>query len=272
MNAWIERGAPAPPRGWHEAALREQPAETGPVGAPHPAAVAPVAVRRNAQNRRALLLALLPLLLVAGSGTVGLARQAIQRRYQMSFAGGNLGRGEASRIAAGMCSRLTGEEAVAVDVTFQTAVSVRRGAAVGEWDVLCRTPRGAHYLLRVNAESRRVYGVNRIDETAQSAAQARGFAPAAALDDASAIPGPDVRVSRKMAEANALRYLSLLGIPKTGLRPLAHGDAPEAIFNSPQYNFTYVREVPGVGKRLLKVSVSSRDGRLHHAWNPSFSR
>lgn len=274
------------------------PATAGRGAGVSPAAAAPDPTR--AANRRNLLVTSVPLLLVAALCLFAVVkRTAIDPLTDRRF--GNMSRSEARLLAGALCSRLTGEQARAVDVSQQAAFSCRRRAVVREWDVVCDTADG-QYLLRINADSGRVYAVNRLlrgrpgalaigapaghermsaaappaDEAEEERRMRAGYAPVA---------GP-ARLTREEAEARAREYLHLLGVPAQGLRRMDDAAAPLPVDGAGAaepgidagagyapvpdslWNFTYRRHVPGLGDRLLKVSVNGRSGELEHVWNP----
>lgn len=211
-------------------------------------------------NRRALLLASSPLLLMAAACVFAVGqRQVMERLNDKPF--GLLSRTEAKQVADEACTRLTGETSIPTQATYQSAYSDQRGDIVREWDVICSTP-GAQYLLRINADTRRVYAVNRLTEAVDFAEE-----PASSTADETAAEIQDMlpRVSRQEAEQQAKRYLGMMGVPAKGLKPILAGGSATG---GQQWNFTFQRNVPGKGSRLLKVSIDGHSGALEHLWNP----
>lgn len=226
-------------------------------------------------NRHPLLLASSPLLFMAAACVFAVGQRHVANRLSdKTF--GQLSRTQAKQVADEACTRLTGERAEPTHATYQSAYSVQRGAIVREWDIVCSTP-GAQYLIRINADTSRVYAVNRLKGTAS-------FPPESVLDtgDGNTLPAafPDEesaaaddtdlppRVSRHEAEQQAKRYLGMMGVPSQGLRPVSAGSS---VKNGAQWNFTFRRKVPGMGSRLLKVSIDGQSGALEHLWNPVFA-
>ena len=236
------------------------------------------ALRTAPANRRNLIITSLPLALfalvcvvsfvarAAAPGAAGLDRRTF----------GKTTRAEATTIARSVLHEMTGETPEAVEVSTQTAFAHRRAETVREWNVLFDTP-GGRYLLRLNAETGTVYAVNRLNV---------GSRP---RDTGGA------GVSRRQAETRARAYLGLLGVPTRELTLLpeanrlmpdpghparrrvsgsagAGGDADANAEGYDDgtglYNFTYRRPVPGLGSRLLKISVNRANASLEHVWNP----
>jgi hypothetical protein len=234
------------------------------------------------RNRRALWIASSPLLLLAGACLFSVVqRQVIDRMTDKPF--GKLSRTQAQQIATEVCGRLTGQPVQMNQATYQSAYSLKRGVVVREWDVLCSTP-DAQYLLRINAETRRVYAVNRLSDEVPAAkvavpSVAAGMAAGGAAGTSVAasnvetenqysIGGVTPRVSRHEAEQQAKRYLSMMGVPSQALHSVSEGTATTG---GEQWNFTFRRQVPGLGNRLLKVSIDGRNGGLEHIWNPVYA-
>jgi len=264
------------------------------VAAPVTVAGPPAPDPGRAANRRNLLITGVPLLLVAALCLFAVVkRSAIDPLVDQRF--GSTSRSEARLIAGTLCARLTGERVRAVDVSQQAAFSCRRQSVVREWDVVCDTPDG-QYLLRINADTGSVYAVNRL-QRARPGAYAIG-APtghdAPPADEAeeerrlrSGVGAP--ALTCEQAEAYAREYLRMLGVSEEGLRRVedprpsfepsttaSEGkdggegayDAATASEPNALWNFTYRRHVPGLGDRLLKVSINGRSGELEHVWNP----
>jgi hypothetical protein len=122
---------------------------------------------------------------------------------------------------------------------------------VREWDVICSAS-GSEYLLRINANTKQIFGVNRL----------------AAAEEAAS---PEAWCSEATAERRAKRYLGILGIPVDELQPVGRHSDATLEEGAPSWSFTYRLEVPGLGKRLLSVSVDAATGNLVCAWTPAFA-
>jgi hypothetical protein len=173
---------------------------------------------------------------------------------------------EAKQAASLLCSELMGTSATAIEVTRQCAYSSRRQNMVREWNVLCDSSEG-QYLVRINADTQRIYGINRMDNGSEKAADeyvTESFAEYSLTEP--------MAITRSLAEERALAYLRIVGVPSQGLKKLEITDAQYQTAGSEDivshWNFTYCRSVPGFGKRLLKVSINGETGRLEHVWNP----
>jgi len=261
--------------------LRTQEIAPIPAGAPGSSAF---------QNNRTLLLLSTPLLAVAALCLLTAAKRvAIDPLIDRPF--GTLSRTQASQMAGKLCTRLTGEAARPVDASAQAAFSCRRKSVVREWDVVCNTA-GGQYLLRINADSGAVCAVNRLqDWRPQAGGYAIGYPagpPANEAEEEARLSGEENMLTRAQAEARAMQYLSLIGVSKDGLRVVGEPDrvindganpvvaaadpgakpARAGIEASCLWNFTFRRRVPGIGDRLLKISIDGRDGELEHVWNP----
>jgi hypothetical protein len=292
------RGAPAPTT-LSRPVLRGASAAAAPQQA--------VSAATGPDDRRPLLLLSVPLLAVAALCFFSFVkREALDPLFDPPF--GAMSRSQARQVAGALCTRLTGEPARPTDASRQAAFSCRRKRVVREWEVVCDTADGGQYLLRLNADSGAVYAVNRLDRRAdnpQAGGYAIG-SPAVGATPPAAPPASEAEeearlsgsvatpvLTRAEAEASARRYLALIGVSSDGLRvvgepdcvsggeggdPAADRGASAAAASAPSacaspsgsclWNFTFRRRVPGVGDRLLKVSVDGRDGELEHVWNP----
>lgn len=224
------------------------------------------------RNRSLFSLAIVPLALLGitcGFSVVQRATASITQPTKYGQVFGNMSEQEARQAAIALCSKVTDGQATAKEVSRQCAYSWRRQTMVREWNVTCDSPEG-QYLIRINADTRRVYAINRLD------------APPAIIADGKTAPSPasppltePIIISRSLAEVRAKEYLQIVGIPLQGLKQLDSSSArfqtegsPDAI---PQWNFTFRRSVPGLGERLLKVSINGETGGLEHVWNPVFA-
>lgn len=214
--------------------------------------------RRN-QNRPLLSLALAPLAILGITCGFSLAQRATAAitcsdKAENRF--GHMSIDQAKQAAIQLCSELTRSEVTVTDISRQSAYSWRRHSMVREWNVTCDSSAG-QYLVRINADTRRVYAINRMDTVS---------AP---------ILTEPIFLTKTRAEERALAYLRIVGVPSEGLTQLNFSNqtmqAAGAEDLIPRWNFTYRRSVPGLGERLLKVSINGETGRLEHVWNPVFA-
>lgn len=207
-----------------------------------------VAARAGGGNRRSLLLSLTPLAIPISLALFSLGQRAVQAVVgEPTF--GRTSPAQARRIARDFCARITGpdHDNHISDMSQQTAFSQRRKTTIREWNVVC-SDADHEYLLRINADTRQVFGVNRTRTL-------------------SAPTGVEGGVSQAEAEDHAKRYLGMIGVASADLQPT--GKLTVKTEPAPAWNFTYRYRVPGIGKRILTVSVDSRTGDLLDAWNPA---
>jgi hypothetical protein len=223
---------------------------------------------RHKRNRSLFSLALIPVALLGitcGFSVVQRAAAAITHSDKAENVFGHMSMDEAKQSASKLCTELTGSPATATDVSRQCAYSWRRHSMVREWNVMCDSSEG-QYLVRINADSRRIYAINRMDNPATG--------KGASADSAEPLTEP-ILMTRTLAEERALKYLQIVGVPSQGLTQLEftnpHYETSSSEEAIPQWNFTYRRSVPGLGKRLLKVSINGETGGLEHVWNPVFA-
>jgi hypothetical protein len=223
--------------------------------------------RRPAGSRFAAVVALLPIGLLVFAGISAQAKRTIQAQVDVLRFGTS--DADAAKIAAEVCSQVLGTAAKPVAVTTQSAYSVRRNVNIREWNVVCTTPDG-QYLLRINAETKHVYAINRIGNVNTD--------PINGMDNSSSKeipePAPEIlagdahtRLSRDEAEVNARRYLQMLGVSDRAIEPVQDQKSYDGV-RGPLWNFTFRNATPGVGRRLVKVSVNGDSGDLEHVWNP----
>jgi len=190
---------------------------------------------------------------------------------------------EASGIAGDICEKLTGQGVDhEMQVTEETAYSKRRHSLVREWVVLCNTANGQQYLVRINSRTQQISAVNRLDTVAQGKTAATPADATMSYYSDSECSNAGV-ISTSEAELAVHHYLALAGIPEEGLEPVSYDD-PET---SPHFKtlknrvdfqtalgdemvrcYSYRRYVPGVGYRLIKISIDLHTGELVHLWNP----
>jgi hypothetical protein len=224
----------------------------------------------HAPTRPPLSLALVPLAILGitcGFSVVQRAAAAITDPEKYGQVFGNMTNHEAREEASLLCSQLTGSKATVTQVSRQCAYSARRQSMVREWNVLCDSSEG-QYLIRINADTRRIYAVNRIDTSSEIASKEVSTSP-----KAPSLTEPIV-MTRTVAEERARECLNIVGVSSQGLKSLSctatQHQAPGTGLKDvvPQWNFTYRRSVPGLGERLLKVSINGETGSLEHVWNP----
>jgi hypothetical protein len=207
--------------------------------------------------------------ITCGFSLVHRAAAAMTHSVKADSRFGNMSMDEARKAASVLCSQVTGSSAAVADVSRQCAYSWRRQTMVREWNVTCNSPQG-QYLVRINADTRRIYAINRMD--IPSVAASDGKTTHSELSPSLTEP---IIMTRTLAEERAKEYLRIVGVPSKGLnemeltqpefQPAGSGDGV------PQWNFTYRRSVPGYGKRLLKVSINGETGGLEHVWNPVYA-
>jgi hypothetical protein len=246
--------------------VRVRPEISNKSNSKHSSAVTAARPRRQA-NGVATFFAVLPILSLVGLGISAQAQRTIKQQTEVAKYGTSSR--DAAQVAARICTQILGRAATPVHVTTQTAFSIRRATAVREWNVVCSTSEG-QYLLRINADNHHVYAINRIGSIHND--------PVSGLDNgqaedmaAAVVTGEDaVHLSRQEAEANARRYLTMLGVPSRGLEPVAE-DKSHGVDSGPLWNFTFrtAGHRPDESKRILKVSINGGSGDLEHVWNPS---
>ncbi|MES2464166.1 MAG: hypothetical protein V4671_26690 [Armatimonadota bacterium] len=226
--------------------------------------------QNKVRNRSAFSLALLPLALLGvtcGFSLVQRTAAAMTHSKKESVKFGNMTEDEAKRAASLLCSQLTSSPTTAADVSQQCAYSWRRQTMVREWNVLCDSNQG-RYLVRINADTRRIYAINRMDTVSGDISKGEAATMPQTLTE-------PIIMTRTLAEERARAYLKIVGVPLNGLKQLESIDLQYEPSNSEdavaQWNFTYRRSVPGFGKRLLKVSVNGATGGLEHVWNPVYA-
>jgi hypothetical protein len=224
---------------------------------------ATTATRSRRGNRIATFFALLPILTLVGLGISAQAQRTIKQQVELAKYGSSST--DAARMAGEICSHLLGKTATPINVSTQTAYSKRRGITIREWNVICSTVDG-QFLLRINAETGHVYAINRIGSTTSDPVSGVDFNMD---EEASVLMGDEsVHLSRREAEANARRYLTMLGVPSRGLEPVQN-EMSNSLEGGLLWNFTFRTEGPDSDKRILKVSINGGSGGLEHVWNPS---
>lgn len=152
---------------------------------------------------------------------------------------------EASAAATRLCEQLIGGSVKAGEAILYEGYSVQRQKPLNQWDVVCDTPHG-DYLFRIDADTCRVFGINRLDKG--------NITPAAAAP-----------LSRAEAEAYSRRYLALLGVHAEKLRSPKLRSRSEGT----RWDFHY-RVAPSDRKnRLMIVSMEDGTGKLISAWSSS---
>jgi hypothetical protein len=202
---------------------------------------------RDKSSRRKLWLSLLPLLIPAALCLFSLAQRTLA-----ADTAGTMEQREAHRIASNFCTQITGHPIRVVEASQIKGTSYRKNKLVREWDVVCDSGED-RYLLRINAENGRVFGVNR-------------------LSQASTHPR-EVRITRRDAERTAKRYFTMLGV-----RPHAiQVSGQPSIFEQEDgtrgsaWNFRLQIHRADLGRRTMSLSIDALTGDLVCAWNPSSS-
>ena len=203
---------------------------------------------------------------------------AAQRHITLSLPSaaqfGKLSEAEARTLADKVCSEVTGGPSQSIDTSRQISHSVRRNCTLREWDVLCNTP-STLFLVRINANTGRVYAINRMggggEDPALALARLGGDKRFPSLEETrnenDSASRSETVLNRPEAEAQAKHFLEVIGVPAKALRPVLQTKTI-AVGDADQWNFTFRRSVPGQGDRLVKVSLDGRSGHLTHIWNP----
>jgi hypothetical protein len=208
---------------------------------------------RTTGNRQGYLVALLPLLLLGATSVAAFAHRVIASHAPDPIVG-DLSRSEADWVARLSCCRLTGDAARVVEAEPLSAFAVSHHAQVYGWNVRCRTADG-DYLVRVNAQTFRIYGVDRIIPSADN--------------DAGAAPEKNtLRLSRRDAERQARCYLHRVGLPAQDVARLALSHVSYSAFSA-VWTFRYLNSVPRRGIRTLSVTIDAHNGRLVNLWDPA---
>lgn len=226
---------------------------------------------KSAPHRASLPFVLAPLALLGITGGFSAVQRAAAAITHPGAAAadssaamfGRMSADEARRYAKDLCLAVTGAHVITTEASCQSAYSWRRHEVVREWNVLCDTSNG-QYLLRINAETRRLYAINRMDLP-----PAPGV-PSSSADTESGSGDDSGPITRQVAAARARQYLRLAGVDSRGLHQVdaTARDAESNGRTASQWNFTFRRPVPGYGERLLKISIDGRNGALEHVWNP----
>jgi hypothetical protein len=187
--------------------------------------------------------------------------------HSAEVAFGHMSRVDAYNVTNSFFMKLNGTPPTITDASTQSAYSVRRKSIVREWSVLCSAPDG-EYLLRINADTRRVYAINRMDDNNLVGGDGKNIMAYSNHNN----PGI---LSHREAELRARDYASLIGISPSSLTLIVdhvHQNDPTAYdSNEPEWNFTFRRVTGASASHLVTVSIRSKDGRLEHMWNPVFS-
>lgn len=203
-----------------------------------------------AGNCRRLLISVLPVLLV-GMACLSSYGLKIVRAEKMH---GQMTRSEAEYAARQALQRLTGARVQSAEVTATGAFSVGQRRATRTWDAVCRTAQGP-YLIRINADSRRLYAVNYLGALSGEAGPSAGRA-------SGALPS----LTRAEGEQRAKQLLEVAGVSAKALQATR---AQESVLGAPRWCFTFQRAAStGGNARLVKVALNSRTGALQHLWNP----
>lgn len=209
-----------------------------------------VAAADPAANKRNLILSLIPVLVPVAFCVFAVAQRAVTAVLPGAAYGQTSSR-QVRQLAGALCQQISGAAANPVETSQQTAFSQRTGRVVREWSVLCDTAR-ASYLVRINADTGRVFGVNRMDT-------AEGEATKGAL------------LSRTKAESYARRYLNLIGAPAQAVETYPGHTAAARRGARDTWCFNYRLKTKRAPGRILSVCVNGRSGALVYAWNPALA-
>lgn len=202
---------------------------------------------RRASNQGRLLFSLLPI----GATAFFCLVTAGQRALVAADASPSAEPKQAQQAARDYCTQIVGDDAHVKEVSQQITFAQRGQRPVRVWDIVCNSPAGGgEYLLRINADTKQVFGVNRLTDL-QAASSEEGC-------------------SQAMAEDRAKRYLGLLGIPAHRLQRVPSHGAPLCKRRPASWSFTYRHTEPGRKKYALSVSVDATTGNLVCACIPEF--
>jgi hypothetical protein len=251
--------------------------------------------------RRFLLLCLSPLLLVGATCAASAALRHQQEKSNLpsvAFPGTPQGQAAnaACEAAQSFLNRLFGNQANIKHTSLVSAYSLRQQKGTEkQWSVFCETDNGS-YLLRINADTRRVYAMNRMertemyaraageytgdpavgadtpvsDDTDSGIADARADACAKSIDAGDDCEIEGRRLTRVEAQGRALNYLSKIGFPSGTVQTIAPSIGTKrqqmAITLGRTYHFSF-RSVHHPS--LIEVGVSSTDGRIQTLWSAS---
>lgn len=220
-------------------------------------------------QRGNLAFCLVPVVLLGASCAGAAIQRTVCNSDDQRF--GHMSRTDACQVAGSVLSRLGGITPSTCDTSTQSAYSVRRQAVVREWSAVCATPDG-EYLLRMNADTQRVYAINRMDDGTtedENAGASDGSAPLSVFEPS------DYRISHAEAERRARDYVSVIGMSPGDLHVVNGRSHPESEtaseFLEPEWNFTFQNHKARKTRHLVTISVRSSDGKLEHLWNPVYS-
>lgn len=215
-------------------------------------------VSRTRTNRFSMCVTLIPVLVAVTFCLSALAlRTAQAARAERLF--GQMSQKDAAQFALETVSRLGGAAAgtaKVMEIASLSASSVRRNEArLREWHVTCVASTD-EYLVRINADTRRVFSVNRVVRRRRVPLTPERGAP--------------VRLNREEAYARAVRYLKQAGAAAIADEGLQVSSGPRSSASSPDavWLFSASRRVPGIGQRTVKVAVNAGTGALESLWNP----
>lgn len=168
---------------------------------------------------------------------------------------------QARKVAASVLRAVEGDPATANGLQFstQSAFSVRRNAAIHEWNVTANSGENRHYLLRINARTKIVYAINRVS----------------AVPLAMARPAEAGTITQDQARELARHYLQTITGDKRDRSVVwdnvgtMEGDATVQTDDSVSYIFTCRHYVSGGDNGLIKIGVDRQTGDLSYYWNPS---
>lgn len=230
------------------------------------------------QNRSALLFTCAPLAaLAAFVGISGIAQKQVQAR-ESTVRYGQLTARDAQTTAKQNLTQLLGTAGTNVKVESaspQEGVLFRRDGQVQpittrSWDVTLSTDT-AEYLVRMNADTKQIFAVNRFDAKANLAPEDDGN-----VEDSVSLPSLQMQNKHLLSQAEgeifARQCLRKMDIPITRSTVLtvravhSHDDSTNA---TPLWEFSYKCHTAGWSTRKLRICIDRRTGHLENIWNPA---
>lgn len=211
---------------------------------------------------RRLAVVALPLALLAAWCLASLGERTVQcLLHPAEIQDRAQSKAQAQTVAASVLRGIGDTPLAANELQFstQTAFSVRRNTAIHEWNVVADSGENKQYLLRINAHTKVVYGINRVSSSPLAIAR----------------PAQNVAVSPEEARRLAGHYLqSIAGGDKNPLlvwenTGFVNTDSSAVDSDGNSYIFTCHRSKAGGNKRLIKIGVDRQTGDLSYYWNPS---
>jgi|GEM_PF-4936140 hypothetical protein len=230
-------------------------------------------------NRLSLLGISLPVLILVGFCLNGVAQRTVDRSQwgQKAVQSEEI----AYTAAKEFCEKLTDSPAAILSMQYQKGYSVRHQKEHGEWNIVCQTEVGK-YLLRVNATTGAVYGLNRLDDKAEKTSS-HGNATTVLRGDlgseyatklmANAAHPKQMGRDKKHQEL-ATKSLALLirtGIPinQIATTPFRceHGFSISLEENTVAFSYAW-KDKRTVGQ-FVTITLTEATGSLENYWNPN---